>query len=514
MLACAILLLAIGSATAAPRAKYVFLFIGDGTSVPQRNTAEFFLASKNSPKEVEAMAQRAQGKIGLGDGIADFKPSVTRLLMNTLPSQGMSTTYSVNSLITDSSSSGTAIATGRKTQDGVVGMDPLGKEKFTSMAKMAKKKGMKVGIVSSVSIEHATPASFYANSPSRNLYYNIALQLPESGFNYFGGGGFVQPTGPKKDQRNIFEILKEKGYKSSNTRTAFDKLKKGDDKIVAINPVLDRSAALPYAMDQKPGEISLAEFTAKGIELLENPDGFFMMVEGGKVDWACHANDAVATINDVIALDEAVKVAYDFYEKHPKDTLIVVTGDHETGGLVLGFAGTRYDTFLTKLHNQKGSYEAFDAKFADFKKQNPKAKFEDVLPLVADFFGMKAYSKEEMALLDELAKKGDSKSVMKLSMAFKPHELENLKQAFAMSMKEKADRPANEETFYLAYGTYEPLTVTLTHILNQKAGIGWTTFSHSGLPTPVSAIGVGHTKFGGNYDNTDIFKKIVSIAQY
>lgn len=137
-----------------------------------------------------------------------------------------------------------------------------------------------------------------------------------------------------------------------------------------------------------------------------------------------------------------------------------------------------------------------------------------MLPLVADFFGMKTYSKEETAILDELAKKGDAKSVVKLSMAFKPYELENLKQAFAMSMKDKDARPSKEETYYLAYGTYEPLTVTLTHILNQKAGIGWTTFSHSGLPTPVSAIGVGHAKFGGNYDNTDIFKKIVSIAQY
>lgn len=209
-LICAMLLLIVGSVAAEPRPKYVFLFIGDGTSIPQRNTTEFFLASKNNPKEVDAMVQRAQGKIGLGDGIADFKPSVKRLLMNTFPSQGMSTTYSINSLITDSSSSGTAIATGRKTQDGVVGMDPLGKERFTSMAKLAKKKGLKVGIVSSVSIEHATPASFYANSPSRNLYYNIALQLPESGFNYFGGGGFVQPQARKKTKKISLKFLKKK----------------------------------------------------------------------------------------------------------------------------------------------------------------------------------------------------------------------------------------------------------------------------------------------------------------
>ena len=509
-----LLFLLIGTAIAGPQVKYVFLFIGDGTSIPQRNLAEFFLASKNNPKNMELLVGRAEGKIPLGLGIAEFKPTTERLLMNTFPAQGLSTTYSTNSLITDSSSAGTAIATGRKTQDGVVGMDPLGKENYVPITKMAKNKGMKVGIVSTVSIEHATPASFYANSPNRDLYYEIALQIPKSGFNYFAGGGFKQPKGAKKDQKDIHEILTESGYTVLNTRTDFDKLKTGDDKILAINPVLDGDAALPYAIDKKDGEISFAEFVAKGIELLDNPDGFFMMAEGGKIDWSCHANDAVATVHDVFALDEAVKVAYDFYQKHPEETLIVVTGDHETGGLVLGFAGTRYDTFLTKLQGQKGSYLAFNAELARFKEKHPEAKFEDVLPLVDEFFGLKHYPKDEMNQLTERAAKGDVEAVVRLGMALKEYEAESLEKAFAMTMKPSKERPVKEDNYYISYGTYEPLTVTLTHILNQKSGIGWTTFSHSGLPTPVSAVGVGAEMFNGCYDNTDIFKKIVELAKY
>ena len=184
------------------------------------------------------------------------------------------------------------------------------------------------------------------------------------------------------------------------------------------------------------------------------------------------------------------------------------------GGLVLGFAGTRYDTFLTKLQGQKGSYLAFNAELARFKEKHPEAKFEDVLPLVDEFFGLKHYPKDEMNQLTERAAKGDVEAVVRLGMALKEYEAESLEKAFAMTMKPSKERPVKEDNYYISYGTYEPLTVTLTHILNQKSGIGWTTFSHSGLPTPVSAVGVGAEMFNGCYDNTDIFKKIVELAKY
>ena len=493
-------------------AKYIFLFIGDGMSIPQRGAAELYLTGLNSPKDLMLALLREQGKFHRDNGVADFNPSVQRLLMNTFPAQGLQTTYSANALITDSSSSATAMATGRKTRDGVVGMDPSARENYVSMAKLARDKGMKVGVISTVSIEHATPAAFYASLPNRRDYYEIALQIPESRFNFFGGGGFNYPRGAAGDRKDVAEALNEAGYKVYDTREGFGRITAGDDMVVTINPVLDTQAALPYAIDKKEGEISLAEFVAKGIEVLDNPNGFFMMAEGGKIDWACHANDAVAAINDVLSLDEAVSVAYEFYRKRPNETLIVVTGDHETGGMTIGYAGTRYDLFLMKLKAQKGSYLAFNEKFAAFKKANPNAKLEDFLPLAESFYGLKRHDRETMEKLGEQAKKGDGAAYEALGMALGDHEMEVLASAFDMSMKDHAERPVKSDEYYISYGTYEPITITLTRILNRKAGIGWTTYSHTGLPVPVSAIGVGHERFNGYYDNTDIFKKIVTAG--
>ncbi len=491
--------------------KYVFVFIGDGTSFPQRNAAEFYRASKDATPDVEPAILRAQKVISKDTGITTFKPSTKRLVMNTFPAQGISTTYSSNSLITDSSSSGTAIATGRKTRDGVVGMDAEARVKFTSMAKLAKAKGKKVGIITSVSLDHATPASFYASQPSRNDYYEIALQAPATDFDYFAGGGFKQPKGKNGDQKDVFDIFKEYGYHIAKSRPEFEAISKSKGKVLAINPVLDNDEALPYTVDREAGDMSLAEFVKKGIDVLDNNEGFFMMAEGGKVDWACHANDALSAIMEVIAFDEAVEVAFDFYLQHPNDTLIVVTGDHETGGMTVGFAGTRYDTFLDRINNQQGSYLAFNEVVKKLKKDYPNATAEDVLPTIRDFFGLELHSADDLQRLQKDAAAGDINAINRMKYALQNHELEKIKKAIAMSWTEKKNRPS-DDFYYMNYGSYEPLTVALTQILNNKAGIAWTTFSHSGLPTPVSAIGVGSEKFVGHYDNTDIFKKVVSIA--
>ncbi|GHT85862.1 alkaline phosphatase [Spirochaetia bacterium] len=491
-------------------AKYIFVFIGDGTSIPQRNAAELYLASINSPVDLGNATNRAAGGFPSGNGVADFAPAIQRMLMSSFPGQGFSSTYSANSLITDSSSSGTAIATGKKTRDGVVGMDPDGKVPYTSMAKLAKAKGLKVGIVSSVSLDHATPASFYASVPSRNFFYDIASQIPATEFNFFGGGGFLAAKDTNA-ATPIKQLLEEGGYKVYNTREDFDNIKAGDDKVITSNFVLDGDNALPYTIDQKDGEIRFEDFVAKAIEVLDNPNGFFLMAECGKVDWSAHANDAVATVNEVLSLDKGVKIAYEFAQKHPTETLIVVTGDHETGGMTMGFAGTKYDSFLKRLSGQKGSYLDFNIKFAEFKQANPTANINAFLPLIKDYFGLTRYSASEYSALETRAKTGDQAAFEQLGLAIKDYELEDLTKALAMSYN--TNRPSSTDEYYLAYGSYEPITVTLTHILNQKAGVGWTTFSHTGLPTPVSVYGVGYELFNGYYDNTDIFKKVVQIGK-
>jgi len=484
-----LVVISVSQAFAAGEAKYVFFMIGDGMSMTQRNAAEIYMAATEN------------SDAGIG---------VKMLNMSKMPAQGMSTTYSSNALITDSAAAGTALASGYKTKSGIVGMDESATIEYPTLAELAKSQGKKVGIISTVDIDHATPACFYAHQPTRNNYYEIALQLAESGFDFFGGGDIKKPTGSKKDRPSAYDAIAKAGYKRVTDRKEFMALKPGSEKIMAVNPRLDGSKAMPYDMDRQNDEITVAEFTAKAIELLDNPNGFFVMVEGGKIDWACHANDAVATIRDTIAFDEAVGVAMNFYREHPDETLVVVTGDHETGGLSIGFAGTRYDSFMGKLSSQKVSFEAWDQLFGEFRDNAGKdVTLDDIMPQITENFGLVKVSAAERRDLEKKADNGDEKASRILGLALKNYEVQQLEKAFARSMASEKERSEDDQT-YLQYGGYEPLTVSITHILNQKAGLAWTSYAHTGVPVPVSAIGAGEEMFNGYYDNTDVFSKIAN----
>lgn len=464
----------------AGHARYVILLIGDGMGMAQRNAAETYLAARKG----------------------DVRPGIVKLNMSSLPVQGATTTYSLDSLITDSAAAGTAMACGVKTVNRGLGVD--GKDApVVSIAEMARDHGMKVGIVTTVSLDHATPAAFYAHQPSRKNYYEIGLELARSRMDYFAGGGFLDPTGKKSKAEgvkiNVVDAVRAAGFHYVNEAEAFRALKPGNGRVVFVNPRLQDEQSMSYAMDAGKNDVSLAEMTRKGIELLDNPKGFFMMVEGGKVDWACHANDAVSSITDVLSFDAAVAEAIRFMHRHPEETLVIVTGDHETGGMSLGFAGTKYDSYQARLKNQKISYVAFNEKFDAFRKANPQARFEDVLPMVKEYFGLSVLSDAESAALP---KDGDA-----AGMVLKPYETAELRTAFERSMK-GGDRKHISDQDYLLYGNYEPFSVTLTHLLNQKSGIAWTTYSHTGVPVLTSAGGVGAQRFGGFYDNTDIFARM------
>ncbi|MEN6565188.1 MAG: alkaline phosphatase [Veillonellales bacterium] len=444
------------------KAKYVFYFIGDGMAMPQITSTEIY-----------------KGTVDSSDRMNREKLNFTRF-----PYQGMQTTYAANTFITESAAAGTALATGHKTNNDVLGMDAGKTVPFKTMAEMAKEQGMKIGIVTSVSLDHATPAAFYAHEPTRKNYYEIELAMADSGFDYFAGGGLLAPNGKKNDKQNALEIAQGKGYKVVNTKEDILGLKAADGKVIAINPVLAAESALQYEVD-RTDQLSLADFTQKGIELLDNPNGFFMMVEGGKVDWACHANDAATTVHDMVAFENAIGEALTFYAKHPNETLIVVTGDHETGGMTIGFAGTQYDTFFSKIDNQILSFEEFDKAIKDYRDNvgSAGASLNDWLPVLTEKFGLYDLS---------------------------DYEKTRLQDALAASMIDPKKR-ARDEQSYLLYGGYEPFSVTVTHILNQKAGIGWTTYAHTGVAVPVFAQGAGGDMFQGYYDNTDTAKKIMSI---
>ena len=245
--------------------------------------------------------------------------------------------------------------------------------------------------------------------------------------------------------------------------------------------------------------------------MLDNENGFFMMVEGGKIDWACHANDAAATITDTLALDEAVAEAVEFYQEHPDETLILVTGDHETGGLTIGYAGTDYDTFLTNFNNQKISYAKFDSDYVAGYKEN-KTDFDTVMKDVTELFGLKApVSAEESTQQKDSADK-HPESTDDGSLVMTQYEYDKLKEAYDTTMSRTGEEEEFGQDEYVKYGSYEPLTVTITHILNNKSGINFGSYAHTGLPVEVFAQGAGQEEFEGYYDNTDIYKKMAALT--
>ena len=186
-----------------------------------------------------------------------------------------------------------------------------------------------------------------------------------------------------------------------------------------------------------------------------------------------------------------MQVAIDFAAEHPDETLILVTGDHETGGLTIGFAGTDYDTYLDLLESQKISFAKYDSDYVAGYKEN-QTSFEDVLADIEELFGLKAEGEE------------DDKLVLT------DYEMEQLRAAYEKSVNGTAASEYEQEE-YVLYGTYEPLSVTITHIINNKSGISFTSYSHTGLPVAVLADGVGAETFNGYYDNTEVYFKLAEL---
>ncbi|MDO5294243.1 MAG: alkaline phosphatase [bacterium] len=479
--------------------KYVFLFIGDGMSYPQVQLTNYYLnASSNA-----------------SSGNAEEKPltSSSQLTMMNFPVVGSAQTYDSTSFAPDSASTATSIATGQKTWSGSINVsEDFSIEYETIAEKLKKQKNYKVGIVSSVNINHATPAAFYAHQASRNNYYEIGQELIESEFDYFAGGALKQPTGSDKNQKDLYELAKENGYKVVKTQEEAKKLTSKDGKVIVIEDKLADSDSLAYNIDLEKGEWALKDYVEKGIEVLDNEEGFFMMVEGGKIDWACHANDAGSAIFDTVALDQAVRKAVEFYNKHPEETLILVTGDHETGGLTIGYAGTDYDTFLNNLSNQKISYAKFDTDYVKSYKEN-KTEFTKVMKDIEKLFGLKAPTANGTTVeIQKDSADSHPESKQDGTLLLTDYEYGKLQEAYKTTLARTGEESTFSQEEYVEYGSYEPLTVTITHILNNKSGINFASYSHTGLPVGVFAKGEVASQFEGYYDNTDIFKQLAKVT--
>ena len=465
--------------------KYVFLFIGDGMSYPQIQSTSDYLGALNDEDYWQAQPSLDDNQGAILDG-----PEYLNFM--NFEGVGTAVTYDSNSFAPDSASTATSIATGHKTYSGSINVDETGTVEYETIAEQLKaQKGYEIGVITSVNLNHATPAAFYAHQASRSSYYDIGLEMVESDFDYFAGGGLLDPTGSEGDQTDLYQLAQEAGYTVARTYAEADAISADTDKAIIIEENLADDDAIPYELDRTEDMWSLADYVEKGIEVLDNDTGFFMMCEGGKIDWACHANDAGSAIHDTQALADAVQVAIDFAAEHPDETLILVTGDHETGGLTIGFAGTDYDTYLDLLENQKISYAKFDSDYVASYKEN-KTPFEDVLSDIEELFGLKAQGEE-----------GDK-------LVLTEYEMEQLRAAYEKSVNGTAASEYDQEE-YVLYGTYEPLSVTITHIINNKSGISFTSYSHTGLPVAVLAEGVGAENFSGYYDNTQIYEKMADL---
>jgi alkaline phosphatase len=463
----------VSSALSAAQPKYVFMFIGDGMAANHR-----------------IMTDKFSRKIGRGP-----------LAMDELTVKGLTTTLSADKLVTDSAAAATALACGVKTKNCMLGCDAGGKY-VPSCATLAKESGKKVGIITTVTTTHATPGGFYARAISRGRNYRVASDLVNSGFDFFAGGGLDRKFNDRKDPDykkygNLYEYAKKKGYNVVTTKKDFLALKPSDGKVLTRFTDL----VYPYDIDITNDEAelypTLAQLLEKCVEMIDNPEGFFIMVEGGRIDWSAHGNDAATSVLEILALDDAVKVALKFMKKHPKETLIVATGDHETGGLTAGVAGVTTASDISILKHQTTSIREFDEKMRQAVLKNPKLDFEDAKKMITKGFGLKFKGNP----------KRDPMVLTKKEIAIVKSEFEkDLKKLLANMIKKK------DAVEYLTISKHV-LGIRLGKLVSKRAGVSWAHTHHSGRPVVISAEGCGADLFSGKMENSDVGKKLKSFYQ-
>lgn len=444
------------------KAKYVFYFIGDGMGVNQVNGTETYLAAM-------------EGRIG-----------TSPLCFAQFPHVGLVTTFSGTNGVTDSAAGGTALATGHKTKNGTIGMETDLSTKVKSIAEKAKAEGKAVGIATSVSVDHATPASFYAHVKDRGMYYQIGKDLIAADFDFYAGSDFLQPKG-ENGEKDLYTQCQEAGYAIARGHADYRKKARKAEKMLLLQPEAaskQDNTAIPYAIDRGSNDLTLQDITRAAIHFLsQKENGFFLMVEGGKIDWACHSNDAATLFREVIDMDEAVQVAYEFYEQHPDETLIIITADHETGGIVLGTG--EYELHTDLLKYQRQSAEAFSRMLAmQHQKEGKGFTWDFVRGQLEENFGFWKH----IDLNDK--------------------ETAELEQAY----KDFCEGVAKDNK--TLYASENIIAATARKIMARKAMVGWVSDGHSNGYVPVFAIGTGAENFDGRIDNTDIPKKIAQIAGY
>lgn len=440
-------------AAAAP--KYLFYFIGDGMGMGQ------------------VMAADTYRRIALGCD--------TPMVMMQFPYSGILTTYSASSTVTDSAAAGTALATGHKTNNGVLGLN-ADSVAVNSIASILHDQGWGVGLVTTVAPDDATPGAFYAHVPNRGMYYEIGRQAADSGYEFIAGSCWRGATDKAGNPTDLLEYISSKGV---DLVTDVAKAGSSDKKRVFLysdNPF--NSSNVGFTIDSIPGALTLPEMTEAAIEHLMkvSPDKFFIMVEGGNIDHVGHGNDGATVAVEVINFDRALGKAYEFYKQHPEETVIIVTADHETGGMSIGNGHVGYTSHTEYIPYQRMSKDMFSRQGEELLKKGIPS-WEEVKQFTAERTGL--WSRVPIS----------EKQEKKLRALYDKAVAGNEKQS-------------EEKTLYASYSA---LASEIFKVLNTNQGFGWTTGAHTGNPVPVYAIGKGMEQFAKWLDNTQIVPALLEL---
>lgn len=434
--------------------KYIFYFIGDGMGPGAVMATDTYLR------------------------VAAERPEV--LLWETFPQSALCTTYSFNSPVTDSAAAGTALATGYKTRNNMLGMGP-DSVAVGNIADSLKTLGYGIALVTNVAADDATPGAFYAHVPSRDHAYDIDIQAAESDVSFLAGSR-IRGTKRHGKYSGIYEKFADNGWKVIRGAKNYDN---SAPRVLLVNDVDTLSNNSGYAIDHPAEWNLLRDYTKAAITHMttHSPDRFFMMVEGGNIDWAAHDNDAATIIRETLDFEETLALAYEFYLQHPEETLIIVTADHETGGMTVGRKSVGYNCYPKMIEGQNIS----------------KAVFGDLVRSLLE--RPEPVSKEEM------------KQLLTDRMGF--YTLIPINEAKQKRLDETFERTFITRNDYFndaLYHQFPEFVETVFEIINESAGFGFTTPKHSGNPVGVYSIGNGCDLFSAPLDNTQIPMRILDAA--
>lgn len=453
-LACALALAALGAQAQTP--KYIFYYIGDGMGMGP------------------VMAAQTYNRVVRGSD----KP----LLMMQFPTVAWCQTWSASSTTTDSAAAGTALSTGTKTRNGMLGMGP-DTTAVTSVAATLHDAGWGVGVTTSVSADDATPGAFYAHVPNRGMSYEIDLEAAKCGYEFIAGAGLRGLTKGPEQHDAIVEAMKANGVQMVYGPEGVQQI--DSRRVVLLNTESGNVWNVGYTVDSAANRLTLPVIAETCLAHLEkySPERFFMMVEGGNIDHALHANDGGAAVMEILNFDEALKVAYDFYLAHPDETLIVVTADHDTGGLAMGNNAVKYSSRFDYLARQRKSKEAFSEECKAMLRDRRVYTWDDMRAKLEQDFGLFTHipvsEKQEQALKDQFT------STFELR---------------------------NSEDQKTLYANFDAFSVAVLKLVNDAAGLGFTTTSHTGNPVPLFAVGVGADLFKGLNNNDEIAPIMLKLA--